>query len=137
MGGPAQVDILWQVGNNVCFLFPSHGVSSIQLDDSLTRVPVLGVFIQQHHEGQGVGVAGVHAVLGVREGDELMTTTNFEMKDPVLEVASDEHFPLLSRIEQDSLRMPRFEFYFDIDSVFYSFIVCVEKMHQVRMPNKP
>ena len=84
-----------------------------------------------------MGVAVVHSVLRVREGDELMTTTNFEMKDPILEVTCDEHFPLLARVEQDSLRMPGFEFYFDIESVLYSLIVCVEMMHKVRVTNKP
>ena len=40
-------------------------------------------------------VSGVHPVLGVREGDQLVAAADLEVEDPLLDVAGEEHLALL------------------------------------------
>ena len=78
-----------------------------------------------------MGVTRVNAMLRVREGDELVTAANFEMENAILEVTGNKHFPLLAGIKKNSLRVSGFELDFDVNTILYSFVVCVEMMHQV------
>ena len=63
------------------YLFAPHGVGAIELDHGVTGVGDLGglgVQVKADDHLEGVDLARVHPVLGVREGDQLVTTRHLD-----------------------------------------------------------
>ena len=63
------------------YLLAPHGVGAIELDHSVTGVGDLGglgVQVEADDHLEGVDLARVHPVLGVREGDQLVTTRHLD-----------------------------------------------------------
>ena len=55
-----------------------------------------------------VKVPGVHPVLRVWEGDELVAAADLEVEDAVLYIAGQEHLPLLSGQQQNTYNASHF-----------------------------
>ena len=62
-----------------------------------------------------------------------MTTADLEVEHPLLQVAGHEHLALLAGVEEDALGVRRLEGDIEVHSRFYRSVVCVQRVHQVRV----
>ena len=71
----------------------------------------------------------VQAVLGVTEGDQLVSAGHLEVEHSLLKEAGHEHGALLPGVEQDALGVCRLESDLEMYARLYCAVVKVEDMH--------